>query len=221
MQLHSLQGQFSNYATVFPFCIIFRITHDRGKGTSPSGCPSSHADKEAGLCYADCRSGYTGIGQECVKFLANSAFVKLVHFTWIFSASERWRTHFWTALCPFRPSRLFFFLWNCEFIIIDPLPNHYSQVLSAGKTEGCLTVEEPVRFLRLAALRIDLIKTAACATSGVGLATNPSAAVCVRRVGVVSMGEEEGLCLSNTVRQADLTNRVDFAIQTVDRIIKG
>ena len=78
----------------------------------------------------------------------------------------------------------------------------------------------PVPFLRLAALRIAQTKAVVSATSGVGLATNPSAAVCVRRAGHHT-DEAAGPCLGSIVGQTDLQEKVDCAIETVEQVIEG
>ena len=85
--------------------------------------------------------------------------------------------------------------------------------------KNCLMVVEPAQFLQLAALPTVRTRTAACATSGVGMATRNLAAVFVTRAGA-PMGEEEALYLSNTARQADLRKKVDFAIKSAEKITK-
>ena len=61
---------------------------------------------------------------------------------------------------------------------------------------------------------------AVCAISGVGMATNPSAAVCVRGVGHHT-AEEQGLCVDRIAHLTDLTKMADFAIQSVERSTQG
>ena len=95
------------------------------------------------------------------------------------------------------------------------------QGLTAGKSKQYLMVVELVPFLGLVARRIARISTPVSATSDVGLATNPSSVVCVRGVGR-AIREELGLYLmSDTARLTDHTWMSDFAIQTVERNIKG
>jgi len=43
-----------------------KITYDRGVGIIPNSvCPSDHPDSEAGLCYMNCNSGYSGSATIC------------------------------------------------------------------------------------------------------------------------------------------------------------
>ncbi|MEP4432214.1 MAG: hypothetical protein ABJ349_08415, partial [Hyphomicrobiales bacterium] len=45
----------------------WRNSYGRGVGKIPNGCRASHPDKEAGLCYQQCGTGYTGFAATCVQ----------------------------------------------------------------------------------------------------------------------------------------------------------
>lgn len=62
---------FSSGASTFASKDIFcwKDSYGRGAGTIPTKCPSDKPDKEAGLCYKDCPSGYKGVGPVCWKGL--------------------------------------------------------------------------------------------------------------------------------------------------------
>ena len=54
-----------------------RISHTRGVGVIPNQCPASRPDRDAGLCYPNCRSGYRGVGK--TSFTACARMSRMSH----------------------------------------------------------------------------------------------------------------------------------------------
>ena len=56
----------------FSFVVFFfhRLSYNRGSGRKPVYCPPTHPHWSLSLCYVNCRSGYTGKGQNRLKCAA-------------------------------------------------------------------------------------------------------------------------------------------------------
>ncbi len=63
-------GYADHGATCFKhlFNWYWKSSYGRGVGTIPNVCPSSKSDKDWGLCYTPCRSGYYGVGPVCWEY---------------------------------------------------------------------------------------------------------------------------------------------------------